>query len=162
MGSASVKIYDKVGQVLRIETTANDASFFKHPRKVEHKNGTETRELAPLKKSIYSLIDLREILLGCNRRYLGFLSSLDGHSDGQRALQKLTEPKTRRPDLKPYLRKLAGSSLSRQIKRLQLFGMTKRVPGAYRCYLTKLGRAATAACVHATEFTILPALATVA
>jgi hypothetical protein len=37
---------------------------------VEHKNGTETRELTPLKKSIYSLIDLREILLGCNRRYL--------------------------------------------------------------------------------------------
>ena len=94
MGSASVKIYDKYGQVLRIETTTNDVSFFKHHRKVEHKNGTETRELAPLKKSIYSLIDLREILLGCNRRYLDFLSSLDDHSDGQRALQKLTEPKT--------------------------------------------------------------------
>ena len=61
---------------------------------MEHKNGTETRELAPLKKSIYSLIDLREILLGCNRRYLDFLSSLDDHSDEKRALQKLTEPKT--------------------------------------------------------------------
>ena len=94
MGSASVKIYDKCGRVLRIETTTNDVSFFKHPRKVEHKNGAETRELAPLKKSIYSLIDRREILLGCNRRYLDFLSSLDDHSDGQRALQKLTEPKT--------------------------------------------------------------------
>ena len=57
MGSASVKIYDKYGQVLRIETTTNDVSFFKHHRKVEHKNGTETRELAPLKKSIYSFSD---------------------------------------------------------------------------------------------------------
>ena len=37
--------------------------------------------------------------------------------------------------------------------------MIKRVPGTYRYYLTKLGRAATAACVHATEFNILPALA---
>jgi hypothetical protein len=38
--------------------------FFKHHRKVEHRNGHATREVAPLKKSIYSLIDLREILLG--------------------------------------------------------------------------------------------------
>ena len=50
MGSVSVKIYDRVGQVLRIETTTHDVAFFKHHRKVEHKNGTETRELAPLKK----------------------------------------------------------------------------------------------------------------
>lgn len=94
MGSASVKIYDKFKRVLRIETTTNDVSFFKHHRKVEHRDGSITRELAPLKKSIYSIIDLREILLGCNSRYLEFLSSLDDYSDGRRALQQLTEPKT--------------------------------------------------------------------
>lgn len=195
MGSASVKIYDKFGRILRIETTINDVSFFKHHRKVEHKDGTETRELAPLKKSIYSLIDLREILLGCNRRYLEFLSSLDDHSDGQQALKKLTEPfidknttwrgfnffaatdqallravlspkfnihGLRRADLKPYLPMLSDSALSRQIKRLRVFGLIKRVAGSYRYYLTKLGRAATAACVRVTEFTILPTLATTA
>jgi hypothetical protein len=32
-------------------------SFFKHHRKVEHRDGQGTRELAPLKKSIYSLVD---------------------------------------------------------------------------------------------------------
>ena len=53
MGSAPVKIYDKVGQVLRFETTANDASFFKHSRKVGHKNGTETRELAGAAEKIH-------------------------------------------------------------------------------------------------------------
>ena len=58
-----------------METTVNDVSFFKHHRKVEHKDGQLTRELAPLKKSIYSLNDLREILLGCNQRYLAFLAS---------------------------------------------------------------------------------------
>lgn len=94
MGSASVKIYDKFKRVLRIETTTNDVSFFKHHRKVEHRDGSITRELAPLKKSIYSIIDLREILLGCNSRYLEFLSSLDDYSDGRRALQQLIEPKT--------------------------------------------------------------------
>lgn len=44
--------------VLRIETT-NDVSFFKHHRKVEHRQGPATRELAPVKKSIYRLICVR-------------------------------------------------------------------------------------------------------
>ena len=93
LGQAQVKMYDKFGLVLRIETTVNNVSFFKHHRKVEHREGRSTRELAPLKKSIYSLIDLREILLGCNRRYLEFLSALDDHSSGLRALDRLTEEK---------------------------------------------------------------------
>ena len=88
-----VKIYDKFGRVLRLETTTHDVSFFKHHRKVEHDDGTTTRQLAPLKKSIYSLIDLREILAGCNRRYLEFLSALEDTSGGERNLAKLSEPK---------------------------------------------------------------------
>ena len=51
MGAASVKVYDKLSRVLRIETTVNDVSFFKHHRKVEHRDGHSTRELAGLKKS---------------------------------------------------------------------------------------------------------------
>jgi hypothetical protein len=66
MGPLGVKVYDKFSRVLRVETTVNDVSFFKHHRKVEHKGEATTRELAPLKKSIYSLIDLRDILLGCS------------------------------------------------------------------------------------------------
>jgi hypothetical protein len=91
MGAAGVKVYDKFSRVLRLETTVNDVSFFKHHRKVEHKGAAATRELAPLKKSIYSLIDLREILLGCNQRYLAFLSSLDDPSAGERDLQRLSQ-----------------------------------------------------------------------
>ena len=94
LGKNSVKMYDKFGRVLRIETTTNDVSFFKHHRKVENRDGQASRELAPVKKSIYSLIDLREILLGCNRRYLEFLSALDDFSAGNRSLDKLTAPKT--------------------------------------------------------------------
>lgn len=93
LGSCSVKLYDKFHCVLRLETTTNDVSFFKHHRKVEHRDGHATRELAALKKSIYSLLDLREILLGCNRRYLAFLSALDDHSAGQRPLDRITQPK---------------------------------------------------------------------
>jgi hypothetical protein len=92
-GNASIKMYDKFGQILRIETTTNDVSFFKHHRKVEHRNSPPTRELAPVKKSIYSLIDLREILFSCNRRYLEHLSALDDFSAGVRALDRLTKPR---------------------------------------------------------------------
>jgi hypothetical protein len=86
-------MYDKAGIVLRIETTANDVSFFKHHRKVELRRGPATRDLAPVKKSIYSLIDLREILLGCNKRYLAHLSAMDDFSAGVRALDRLTKPR---------------------------------------------------------------------
>jgi hypothetical protein len=92
-GKCSIKMYDKHGIVLRIETTTNDVSFFKHHRRVEHRNGPATRDLAPVKKSIYSLIDLREILLGCNRRYLAHLSAIDDFSAGVRALDRLTKPR---------------------------------------------------------------------
>jgi hypothetical protein len=36
-GKSSIKMYDKSGIVLRIETTTNDVSFFKHHRRVEHR-----------------------------------------------------------------------------------------------------------------------------
>jgi hypothetical protein len=92
-GDASIKMYDKFGQILRIETTTNDVSFFKHHRKVEHRNSPPARGLASVKKSIYSLIDLREILFACNRRYLEHLSALDDFSAGVRALDRLTKPR---------------------------------------------------------------------
>jgi hypothetical protein len=92
LGKASVKMYDKFGRVLRLETTTNDVSFFKHHRKVEHRNGSSVRGFAPMKKSIYSLIDLRDVLLGCNRRYLEYISSLDDFSAGHRNLDKLVGP----------------------------------------------------------------------
>jgi hypothetical protein len=87
-GKSSIKMYDKHGTMLRIETTTTDMSFFQHHRKVEHRDGPPTRKLAPVKKSIYSPIDLRQILLGCNRRYLAHLSALDDFSDGVRALPR--------------------------------------------------------------------------
>jgi hypothetical protein len=92
LGKVSVKMCDKFGKVLRLEATTNDVSFFKPHRKVEHRNRPETSEIAPLKKSIYSIIDLRGILLGCNRRYPEYLSALDDFSAGNRNLQRFTDP----------------------------------------------------------------------
>jgi hypothetical protein len=92
-GKLSIKMYDKSGIVLRIETTAADVSAFKHHRLVEHRNGPPTVELAEVRKTIYSLADLREIMRGCNQRYLAHLSALDDFSNGVRTLDRLTKPR---------------------------------------------------------------------
>jgi len=70
MGSASIKMYDKFGLILRIEVTVNDITFFKQYREVRHRNGESTMQWAKMKKSIYSLPALQETLLAANRRYL--------------------------------------------------------------------------------------------
>ena len=193
MGAASVKVYDKFSRVLRIETTVNDVSFFKHHRKVEHRDGHSTRELAGLKKSIYSLIDLAGILLGCNQRYLAFLASLEDTSAGERDLQRLSQPKVamgaeqsvrglnffnqseqtllkalqhgefnihgcRRADLARHV-PITPSALSRQLTRLRVLGLIKKVAHTYRYYLTRLGRSAIAAACSITRFNIVPAMA---
>ncbi len=193
MGAAGVKVYDKFSRVLRVETTVNNVSFFKHHRKVEHKDRHATRELAALKKSIYSLTDLREILLGCNQRYLAFLSSLDDPSAGERDLQRLsqarigTDPSVkglnffntteqvllrtlqrgefnihgwRRADLLARLN-ITSSAMSRQLRRLRILGLIKKVAHTYRYYLTRIGRAAIAAACSLTRFNIVPAMAAV-
>jgi len=61
---------------------------------LETASGPATRALAPIKKTIYSLPDLRQVLLGCNRRYLAFLSALDDFSAGVRVLDRLTRPRS--------------------------------------------------------------------
>ncbi|MBK6974840.1 MAG: winged helix-turn-helix transcriptional regulator [Sterolibacteriaceae bacterium] len=191
MGAGGVKVHDKFSRVPLVETTVNDVSIFKHHRRVEHKGAAATRELAPLKKSIYSLVDLREILLGCNQRYLAFLSSLDDPNAGERDLQRLGQPRVgtepsvkglnffnatdytllrtlqrgernihgwRRADLLARL-DISPWAMSRQLKRLRMLGLIKKVTHTYRYYLTRLGRAAIAAACSLTRFNIVPAMA---
>jgi hypothetical protein len=90
MGRVALKMYDKFGHVLRIETVVNDVSFFKHHRTVEHRDGTRERKLAPVKKTLYSLGVMAELMAAANRRYLEFLSTLDDDSEGRRKLEKLS------------------------------------------------------------------------
>ncbi len=64
----------------------------------------------------------------------------------------------RRADIKPFV-PLSESALSRQLHRLRVLGLIKRVTRSYRYYLTRLGRAAIAAACSLTQFHIVPALA---
>jgi len=90
MGMVSIKMYDKFGHILRIETTVKDVSFFKHYREVEQRNGKSVMKFAAMKKTIYSLAPLRELLLASNRRYLDFLSVIDDRTGGVKKLHKIT------------------------------------------------------------------------
>lgn len=91
MGPASIKMYDKFAQVLRIETTINDVTFFDQYRKVRHTDGSVSTRYAPMKKSIYSLDPLRAIMQAANRRYLGLISTFERRGADERQLAKLTE-----------------------------------------------------------------------
>jgi len=92
MGPVAIKLYDKQRLVLRIETTVNDVSFFRHHRTVEHRDRTSEAKLAPMQKTIYSLAPLRELLAAANRRYLAFLSDLAGPAAGVAQAERLGEP----------------------------------------------------------------------
>ena len=90
MGPVSIKLYDKFGLILRIETTVNDVSFFKHYREVEHRDGSKETKYADMQKTIYSLPALRELLLAANRRYLEFLSAIEDNTAGTDKLNKIS------------------------------------------------------------------------
>ena len=47
-------------------------------------------KFAPMKKTIYSLGALREVMVAANRRYLEFLSAIDDPSDGANKLNKIS------------------------------------------------------------------------
>ncbi len=91
MDKTGIKMYDKFGLVLRIETYSNDITFFKHHRKVDHRNGTSEMKFAKMRKSIYSLNALGVMMTACNRRYLAFISEIDDPTNGIRDVQKTSE-----------------------------------------------------------------------
>jgi hypothetical protein len=94
MGPLSIKLYDKFRFILRIETTVNNVSFFKHYRQVQHRDGSTSMRWAPMKKTIHSLPALQEVLSAANGRYLKFISSIATPEVGVEKLHHLAETKT--------------------------------------------------------------------
>ena len=92
MGPASIKLYDKAGIMARVECTTNDASFFKIHRWVEQRDGRQTWKLAPLRKTIYSLRDLRKLMNAANQRYLAYMATIDNPDAGLKDIDKMARP----------------------------------------------------------------------
>ena len=92
MGASSLKMYDKFGIILRIETTNNNVSEFKQYREVRSRSGESIYKTAPMKKNIYSLFELTAIFKASNRRYLEFISMFDDQSRGVKNLKRISQP----------------------------------------------------------------------
>jgi hypothetical protein len=158
---------------------------------VEHRDGTFETKTAQVKKSIYSLPALAELMSAANRRYLEYLAALDDPTAGMRDLDRIgksvqDQGRTWRgfnlfadKDLKLFeavargefqlsglqnrhLQQLLGltaGQISRLLKRLRTHGLLKKVAGAYKYYLTKLGRNVVVLALKLRRFTIIPELA---
>ena len=92
MGKNSIKMYDKFAQILRIETTTNDISFFQHYRRVEHRDGSSSKKFTGMKKNIYSLSPLKKCLQDANRRYLEFISAIEDKTIETKRFSRVTQP----------------------------------------------------------------------
>ncbi|MFQ6115282.1 MAG: hypothetical protein ACE5NG_14585, partial [bacterium] len=93
-GSIIIKMYNKSGNVLRIEIIFNNVSEFKVYREVHQRNGQTVMKLTNMKKSIYSLEHIIRIGKAATTRYLDFLSKMENNSYGVKELRQLTERKT--------------------------------------------------------------------
>ena len=93
IGELSVKVYDKLGKVLRVEVTAYNVSKLNAFRDVFKRNGEIEAKVAPVKKNIYSLFVLIPVFKAIIGRYLEFISSFDDPTDGIKKLDAVTSDK---------------------------------------------------------------------
>ena len=87
-----LKMYDKAGLVLRIETVINNPEEFR-VRKQVLRDGKQRTEWVALRKGVAYLFRYREISLQANARYLDALAAVDDPTAGKQALQRLTTTK---------------------------------------------------------------------
>ncbi|MBN2092870.1 hypothetical protein JW964_24830 [candidate division KSB1 bacterium] len=86
-----LKLYDK-SNVLRIETTINNASAFK----ILNPNPQGKKKWVPMGKNISNLYRYAEITKKCNERYLESLSALTRNNNLDKAIESLCHPKKSR------------------------------------------------------------------
>ncbi len=88
-------MYNKSGNVLRIELTVNDISELKVFREVHHKDGSVTKQQAQMENTIYSLPYLVYFGKADTNRYLDFLTKME---DQNKAISQLSEFTNRKTD----------------------------------------------------------------
>ena len=138
MKSNWLKMYDKFGLILRVETVINSPKEFWVYRTQWHRDGTSSAGYYPMTKSVASLADYQEQALACNRRYLEALAVVDDPAPAYPELRQLTEPKVvegrsyagfnpaRREDVRLFKAVLDGDHIARGFRnadiREPLFG----------------------------------------
>lgn len=87
-----IKMYDKAGIVLRIETVINDPEDFR-VRKLVKRSGRTQAEWVQLRKGVSYLFRYRDISRTANGRYLDALAVVDDPSAKVKELDKITRSK---------------------------------------------------------------------
>jgi hypothetical protein len=95
----SIKMYDKQGSVLRIETTMNNPRRFK-VRRMTTRKGQRRMRWIPMRKSVADISRRVEICRAANHRYLEALSIVGQPSVAASVLDEVSRPIVR--DDRPY------------------------------------------------------------
>jgi hypothetical protein len=133
-----LKMYDKFGLILRVETVINRPKEFSVLRSRKHRDGATSLGYFPMNKDVGSLVHYQEQALACNRRYLTALAIVDDPAPAYQQLRQLTEPKrvaerssagfnpARREDVRLFAAVLDGDHIARGFRnkdiRAALFG----------------------------------------
>src|SRR5271165_4037304 len=87
-----LKMYDKLGLLLRVETVIHQPGEFKVFRKCQHRDGSTSMGWFAMCKGVGNLRHYQHHALACNRRYLQALAAVDDPTPGYDDLRRLTEP----------------------------------------------------------------------
>jgi hypothetical protein len=88
-----LKMYDKPGLLLRVETVINQPGEFKVFRECQHRDGSTTKGWFGMCKGVGNLHHYQRHALACNQRYLDALTPVDDPTPGYDDLKILTEAK---------------------------------------------------------------------
>ncbi|MGA9042311.1 MAG: hypothetical protein WB421_17390 [Terriglobales bacterium] len=86
-----LKMYDKLGLILRIETVINQPGEFKVFRECQHQDGSSSTGYYPMRKGVGNLHHYQSQALQCNQRYLDALAAVDDPTPALDDLDNLTE-----------------------------------------------------------------------
>jgi len=86
-----LKMYDKLGLILRVETVINQPGEFKVFRECRHRDGTTSSGWFPMCKGVGNMHHYQSHALSCNRRYLEALALIDDPTPAYEDLRALTE-----------------------------------------------------------------------
>jgi len=87
-----LKMYDKFGQILRIETVINQPREFRVRRR-RTRNGRQQMVWCPMNKGVANIYQYRRVAHAANQRYLAGLSVVDNPTPAYRQVEHLTRPK---------------------------------------------------------------------
>jgi hypothetical protein len=88
-----LKMYDKFGQILRIETVINQPREF-HVRRRCTREGVQKMAWLPMNKGVSNFYRYLEVARASNQRYLDALAVVDAPSTTARQLDRLSQPTT--------------------------------------------------------------------